>query len=232
MPGMTKNLQREIRKAENFLTVGQTNTAISEAMANYGYDSDRWAEGQALLNTAKEKIQDNADAYAKQLGATDDYNDLFEEVWDQAQSLAHICSSLFEEDTETLKLLGLHKRRYEATGESEIAWPQRDRKVDVFLPWARNLYQKAQENTEIAQMLADFGYPADRLQEEAAEVEEIAAKDSAQEAAKAEAQQSTVERDDATAALKAWISRGEKVAKIALKDKPQLLEALGIKVRR
>ena len=73
---------------------------------------------------------------------------------------------------------------------------------------------------------------AEKLQQEAAEVEEAATKNSEQENAKATAQQSTIERDEAVDDLKVWHSKAQKFAKIALKGKKQLLEALGMTVRR
>jgi len=70
------------------------------------------------------------------------------------------------------------------------------------------------------------------LGEEAAEVEAVAEADGAQEIAKAEAQQSTVERDEAVEALQAWVSKAKTVAKLALKDKRQLLELMGMRAQR
>ena len=231
MPGMTKALEGLLHRTEAFITNGQANDKVAAAMAEYGYDADRWAEGQALLDEAHAQVRANEEAFAAQLGKTDVFNAAFDEAWDQTQSLAHLCAVLFEGQTETLRLLGLHKRRDETTGESEIAWPQ-DRALTHFLPWARNLYAKAEDNEEVSTLLADFGYPAERLSEEGAKVEAMAQADSEQEIAKAEAQQSTVARDEAVDALRAWLRKAETVAKIALDDQRQLLELMGLRSQR
>jgi len=231
MPGMTKELERLLHRAEEFITNGQANAEVAAAMAEYGYDAERWAEGQTLLDEARAKARANEDTFAVQLGKTDAFNVAFDEAWDQSQSLAHLCAALFEGQTKTLRLLGLHKRRDEGTGESEIAWPQ-NRGLAHFLPWARNLYAVAQENSDVATLLADFGYAAERLSEETAEVETVAQADSEQEIAKAQAQQSTVERDEAVDALRAWSRKAETVAKLALKDRRQLLELMGLRAQR
>lgn len=231
MPGMTKALERFLHRAEEFIANGQANDAVAAAMAQYGYDADRWAGGQALLDEAHAQVRANEAAFAAQLGKTDAFNAAFDEAWDQTQSLAHLCAALFEGQTETLRLLGLHQRRNETTGESEIAWPQ-NRGLLHFLPWARNLYAQAQDNAEVAALLADFGYPVERLGEEAAEVEAVAQADGEQEIAKAEAQQSTVVRDEAVDALRTWLRKAETVAKIALQDQRQLLELMGLRAQR
>jgi len=229
MPGMTKALERTMGRAERFLVQAQANQEILVVMEPYGYDAGRWAEGEALLSQLKEKVSANESAFAKQLGATDAFNLIFDEVWDQAQSLARLCATLFEGDTETLALLGLHKRRDEETGESEIAWPRRKGALYHFVSWARHLYSAAQENESIAIVLADFGYPADRLAQEAAEVEAMMETDSQQEQAKALAQMSTEERDLAADALRTWLRRAEMVARMTLKGQRQLLELLGLR---
>ncbi len=133
--------------------------------------------------------------------------------------------------TESLVLMGLHKKRDASTGKSEVAWPRQRNLVD-FLPWARALYTTAQENAEVAATLADFGYAAERVSAEAAAVPALAQADSEQEIAKAEMQQSTVERDEAEQVLKAWLRKAETVAKLALKDKRQLLELMGLRAQR
>ena len=231
MPGMTKKLEQALYKTEQMITNGQSHPEVAAAMAAYGYDGDRWAEGQTLADAAKSQAQANEAAFAAQLGATDAFNEAYDEVWDQAQALAHLCASLFEGDTETLTLLGLHKRRDKESSESEIAWPK-NRGLPADLPWASNLYQAAQANSEVAAALASFGYPAERLSEEAAEVDALTQVDNAQESAKAEKQQSIIERDEAVDALHAWRRRTEQVAKLALKDKRQLLELMGLRAQR
>lgn len=117
MPGMTKKLQATFRQVEEMIQNGQANAEVAAAMEAYGYDAGRWAEGQALLETAKEKVDGNQNAFAAQLGATDSFNGAFEEAWDQAQDLAHLCAAIFEGQTEALARLGLHKRRDASTGE-------------------------------------------------------------------------------------------------------------------
>jgi hypothetical protein len=192
---MTKDLERLPHRAEEFITNGQANSGVA-AMTEYGYDTDHWAEGQDFLDEAYAQVWANEVAFAAHLGKTDVYNAAFDEAWDQTQSRAHLCAVRFEGQTEALRLLGLHKRRDQTTGKSKIAWPK-NRGLTHFLPWAHNLYTKAQDNEEASTRLTDFGYPVERLSEEAVAVEAVAQADSEQKITKAEAQQSTVARDEA-----------------------------------
>lgn len=230
MPGMTKSLQQLLYKTEQMISNGQSHPDVSAAMAVYGYDAIRWGEGQAFVDAAKSATQANAEAHAAQLGATDAFHTLYDEVWDQGQSLARLCANLFEGNIETLSLLGLHKRRDKTTGASELAWPT-NRGLTEFLPWASNLYKTAETNSTVSTMLATFGYSAVRLGEEATELASLTQVDNAQEIAKAENQHSIVARDNTVDALQAWSRQTEMVAKMALKDDRQLLELMGLRAQ-
>ncbi len=231
MAGMTKVLKQLLYKTEQMISNGQSHPDVSAAMAAYGYDATRWGEGQALVDAARSTTQANAEAHAAQLGATDAFHALYDEVWDQSQDLARLCANLFEGNTETLSLLGLHKRRDKTTNASELAWPT-TRGLADFLPWASNLYKTAESNSAVSTMLATFGYSAVRLSEEAGELASLTQVDNAQEIAKAENQHSIVARDNAIDALQAWSRQTEMVAKIALKDNRQLLELMGLRAQK
>lgn len=232
MPGITKKTERMLQHGQQLISNGQSDPKVAAAMASYGYDAARWAEGQTRLGTASEKIEANGNAFAAQLGATDAFNAAFDLAWDQSQELARLCARLFDGQTELLALLGLHERRDSSTGESELAWPSRNRQLATFLAWAQNLYAVVQSNPTVAALLATYGYPAERLSQEAAAVAAVVQADNAQEIAKAQTQQSTVERDEAVAAFKEWLDMTEAVAKMALKGERQLLEMLGLRTRR
>ncbi len=232
MPGITKKLERMLQHGQQLIDNGQGNAEVAAALAAYGYDAARWTEGQALLDAARQKIEANENAFAAQLGATDAFKTAFDLAWEQAQSLARLCARLFGGQTELLELLGLHERRDPSTGESVLAWPSRNRQLATFLAWGQNLYAVAQSNPAVRAMLTSYGYPTGRLSQEAAAVLAVVQANNAQEVAKAQTQQTTVERDEAAAALKEWLDKTETVAKMALKGQRQLLEMLGLRTRR
>jgi hypothetical protein len=73
-----------------------------------------------------------------------------------------------------------------------------------------------------------FGVTSEQLKEEWQQVQQVEDAHSLQLKGKSEAQQATLDRDKAFDDLCNWYSDFRAIARIALYDKPQLLEALGI----
>jgi len=227
MAGMTKKIGKLFYAGEQFLDNAAADPEASALLATRGIDADVLAEGQALYDDAKSAVAASAAGYAAQLQATDDYLEAFDASWEETQDLARILAEVYQGQTEALVLLGLHKRRDESTGESEIAWP-RAKSLITYLPWARNLYARLAE-PEFAETVARFGYPAEEIATMAGRVETVSDLDDAQERAKAHARQSTVERDAAVAAFKAWLDQQTVVARVAFRGKKRLLQLLGLR---
>ncbi len=76
--------------------------------------------------------------------------------------------------------------------------------------------------------MAKFNITEEKLLAGKQLIEETVSLNAAQEKEKGEAQQATVERDEALDALEFWLSDFFAIARIALEEKPQLLEKLGI----
>jgi hypothetical protein len=112
-------------------------------------------------------------------------------------------------------------QNFHATGK-------RHRSLSGWLNDARILYTNLQETPGALETMAQYGYTAERLQEEQQQVEEVAQLHSRQLEETGGAQQSTQDRDHAFDDLCDWYSDFRAIARVALYDKPQLLEALGI----
>ena len=93
------------------------------------------------------------------------------------------------------------------------------------------MYANILGTPEALTVLAQYGYSPDRLAAELAAVDEVEALHSKRLGEKSEAQQGTVERDKAIDELCNWYSDFRAIARIALYDTPQLLEAMGITVK-
>ena len=92
-------------------------------------------------------------------------------------------------------------------------------------------YENALAQQALLDRFAELGLTAEKLQEGKAKVEAAALAEHAQEVARGKAQEATRVRDEAFAALKVWMDDYLTVAKVALRDAPQLAEMLGILVR-
>jgi hypothetical protein len=81
---------------------------------------------------------------------------------------------------------------------------------------------------ESLEVMAQYGYTVEKLNGEFQDVKEVERLHTVQLKEKGQAQQSTAERDEAFDTLCRWYSKFRAIARIALYEKPQLLEALGI----
>jgi hypothetical protein len=227
---MTKNQEDLIQQAEQLINNAQAHPEMTQAMAEYGYDQERWDYGRSLVETAKDKARAKETAFGGQLGSTNAYHKCYDQAWDQCQTLAKICAHQLKGDTERLQMLGLHKKRKDNNGTSELVWPRKNGRLAQFLPWARNLHVIAHTDPEVGQSVAEYGFTPEQITAGAAIVEAVVQADHEQELAKAAAQKSRIDRDQAFADLKTWVRCTEQVARLALKGKRSTLKATGLRV--
>jgi hypothetical protein len=183
-------------------------------MSLYGYTPERVAEGQVKLENVKQLTALHAEEYSDQYVATGTQNRSWTDVYAKYMITLKVVRVAFHR--ETGKLQDFH-----ATGK-------RHRSLSGWLNDARIFYTNLQQTPGALETMALYGYMAERLQEEQQQVEEVARLHSKQLEETGGAQQSTKERDKAFDDLCDWFSDLRAVARIALYEKPQLLEGLGI----
>lgn len=130
---------------------------------------------------------------------------------------AKIARALFVSDKPALTKLGLTGRTPQATA--------------AFLQAADTVFANALSDPALLAALSGASYDAQKLTTERAKITAMRQADAAQEAAKAQSEQATQNLNDAMTPLDKWVAQYKKIAAVALQDKPQLLEALGITVR-
>jgi hypothetical protein len=92
---------------------------------------------------------------------------------------------------------------------------------------ANTLFDNVLKSAEISAMLAGYGYDEKRLVRERAVIAAFEQACQAQVAAMGAAQQATRDQKAALTAQTRWLAQYLKIAKVALRDKPQLYEKLG-----
>ena len=80
----------------------------------------------------------------------------------------------------------------------------------------------------VIEKMSAFGITQEKLEAGKSLVEQTETAKASQEKEKGEAQQATLDRDNAVDALDEWMGDFIAIARIALEEKPQLLEKLGI----
>lgn len=188
---------------------------IQERVKQYGYTPEKMFEGKKLYDDAYEQVNEQVLAVGTQKGATTKVDVLKKQAIDTYQSLAQVCNAIFVKDKSKMAMLGL-------TGEMPKRTP-------AFLQAAYSLFDNAQK-PEIQADLAKVGFDISRLQKER---EVIVALDQAiqkREQTKGEKQQSTREKWAKVICMDDWVKQYLKIAKVALKDKPELLEKLGVRI--
>lgn len=200
--------------ATTILANAQGQPEIAAALEAFGYDATVLQEGQALLDTARSLYDAQIKEYGEQYAATQ----AFETACLQADKAytAHrrLASIAFKADVQRRADLHLN-----------------DRKPNAYAPWyeqARHFYTALLADTEAQTQLAKFKVTPEALQATLAQVEQTSTLKSAQEKEKGEAQNKTKQRDAAIAALEDWLADFKVVARVALQDTPQLLEALDL----
>jgi len=186
---------------------------IQSLVAGYGYPAGKLNEGKTLYEAALTAVNAQKSAAGAQQQATQELNQAEKSARDAYQSLAKVARAVFKEEAPRLTTLGL-------TGTVPLS-------TAGFLAAAAVLF----DNAAGAPSLADYGYDAARLAAERAKIAAFAAADQRQEAAKGAAQQAGREQVAALASLDAWRAQYLKIARVALREKPQLLEKIGVAAR-
>ena len=96
-----------------------------------------------------------------------------------------------------------------------------------FLKACETLFGNALDVAHIKGTLMHYGYDEARFERERAAIDAFGRAYQAHTAAKGATQHATRARREALKHLNAWIAQYMKIAKIALRDKPELIEKLG-----
>lgn len=199
------------------------NVAISNAMADaeigvllgeFGYKTPELSEGLAIYEAADGAVKRQV-AAAGDRGTASDRVEAAEKAARKAyQDLAKVARAIFQKNKAALSVLGLDRAMPNA--------------MPLFLTMATALFDNASHDPDIAKAVEKRGYGAEKLARERAKIVEMSAAMQAHHAAMGASQQATDDQNGALDALGAWMAEFLKIAKVALSDKPQLLEKLGV----
>lgn len=189
---------------------------IMEAVAAYGYDKAALEYGKSLLEQATTLYHQKIREDNEQSRAGHVYDESFDRAHGYYMDLVEVARREFKYDPDTYRRLGLFGRRI--------------RVFTDWLPQVKHFYQEAQE-PDILKALGKWNIDKQRLEKGLALVDETVVAHDRHIKEAGEAQEITPERDAAVDAIYDWTDDYQTIAVIALKDKPQLLEKIGILVK-
>lgn len=185
---------------------------IQKKMSHYGFPQKRLQEGKALLEKA-----------LMLHGAKDDRYDEKQELSEQLQADEQTARRYFEDHVAAIRLIF----RKEPLTLAKFRIKRIARKVDEWTLQARLFYQKVEAH---AGTLESYDLSREEIAQAKAMVEAVMVARNQRVQKKGEAEEATRVRNMAIKELKAWMSEFRSIARVALKDSPQMMEALGMRV--
>ena len=211
---MSKSIDQELADSQVAIENALGDKKVLQRLAVLGYDTKKIREGKVLRETTMMLQSVQKKEYGLQYKATDALRAAWEEAEELFAKHVSIARIVFKNNREvwnSLQLAGVRKRV-----------------ISGWLEQARIFYVNA---PEVASQLEAYGVTLAELESGKAMIDAVAAAYARQKQEKGKAQQATRQRDEALAALKAWMSDFMAIARIALKDDVQQLESLGVVVR-
>ncbi len=212
-----KTISNMLKDAKLALTNSMSDPEIPGYVSLYGYDLTRLNEGMALYNAADRAVNALAAAIGGQKQATEELLKAQKKAILSYQDLSKIAKTLLKGDEGALSKLGLNRRMPRTTAGFTAA--------------GNILFDNIQADPAIKAKLATRGYTEEKSASERANIVAFDQADTAQEAAKGANRNAAAEEAAALKKLNDWIAEYRKIAKIALREKKNLLEKLGIPVR-
>ncbi len=207
------SLSSKLGSAQSAIYNAMEIPSVQEKVSKFGLTLKRLQEGNAIVNKAIMLHNTKHDIYGEK-----------QEVASQLYTQENDTSKRFRKHVETVKLVF---REDEAT-LAKFRISSISKKKDEWQLQANYFYSKA---ILYVDKLAKYQLPQEELAQNQASVEALIAIRNRRLQMKGEAEEATQKRNEAMKELNEWMKEFRAIARIALKDSPQLLEALGIVVK-
>ncbi|MFJ1431375.1 hypothetical protein ACILE2_11335 [Capnocytophaga canimorsus] len=198
---------------ENLSKEGDLKTELAE----YGYDDAKIAEGKALYDEARKTFDANIKETREETSASLAFQEKYQNVQKKYSTHRKKARIVFEDNEEALRQLKLKGSAARAIAAS--------------MEEMRAFYQLLDTTPNLLTPLKQLKINEEDVKNQLQELPEVEKAYATYLQEKGESQQATRDKNKAFETLDKWVSKFHKVAKIALEDRPQLLEALGKFVR-
>ena len=209
-----KSLADRMLAAQIAIDNAMSDVEIKSLIAAFGYDEARMNDGKGLLDAASQLQQVQQKEYGDQFQATDALNSL----WAQADA----------DYMRFIKIARVALKSEHALFQKLALNGQRKKSFSGWMAQAKQFYLNALSDPAVIEKLGGYGVTQEKLEAGKTMLQQTEEANAIQKKEKGEAQQATLERDKALDDLEGWLSDFIAISRIALEDKPQLLEKLGI----
>jgi hypothetical protein len=210
-----RTVARQIERARLMIDGTLNNPDVQDAVTSFGYPAARILEGKALLDTVQAKRNAAESRRTVKKGATGEVTAATNQAYQAMTPLVGIARAVLQDNQIALGALGL-----------DLGPLPRSRAG--LLDRGRRFLNALASDTALAEQLAGFGLTASKrvsLQDALTALEQA---QSAQAGAKGAAEDAAPAVQEALESLNAWVMQYRKLARIALKEQPQLIEKLGV----
>uniref|UniRef100_UPI00321636BE hypothetical protein n=1 Tax=uncultured Draconibacterium sp. TaxID=1573823 RepID=UPI00321636BE len=190
---------------------------VLNAVSLMGYTEAKLQEGAVLLQDATSLYETQKKEYGEVDEAQQQFEDARKAAHKNYMNLLSIARIAFKNNVQASATLDLNGKRAST--------------ISGWLKQTLGFYRAIMANEEWKTALAAYGQTEDKLTTELAAVNGVMEAAEAVKKEKGDAQNATQERDEKIEELVDWVTDYEVIARIALTDKPQLLEKLGIVVK-
>jgi hypothetical protein len=207
------SIAERLNAAHLAITNSLGDAEIASLVADFGYPAAKLNEGLALHEEARVASHLAEAAAGDQETASAEALQAKKLAHGAYQDLAKVARAVFTNEKHRLTVMGL-------TGNMP-------RTTAGFFAAASTLFENAATATEITA----YGYTPQKLESELAKIRAYEEADRKQEAAKGAAQDATANKNFALLTLDTWLAQYLKIARVALRERRQLLEKLGVAAR-
>ena len=195
----------------------ETQPQIKTALAEYGYDTAKIAQGKSLAHAAQQAYNHNKKEDAESTATRHTFDTQADNLFAAFSTHRKAAKVAFRRQPQIIKQLGI-------TGREPNAFAPR-------IEEAVNFYRTISQTPDIAEPLKTFKITEQTIAQAQQQITDTHAARAEYLREKGESQDATKQKDAAFRAIETWLSDFFAVARIALEDNPQLLEALTKLVR-
>lgn len=199
-----------------FENIGK-NLELKSELAEYGYDEAKIKEGKKLYDEARKTFDVNTKETREETTASQNFQEKYQNFQKIHTTHRKKAKIVFDDNAEAFLQLKLKDTPARA--------------IAKFLEEAKAFYQLISTTETLMTLLKQLKITEQEITKQLQLLKEVEQAHADYQKEKGESQQATKDKNNAFEALDKWVVKFFKVAKIALEDKPQLLEILGKTIR-